>query len=252
MIRKLLLGSVAAGGLVAALPASAADLGVRPAPAPAYVAPVAAPVFSWTGFYIGGHAGGAWGDYQYTTVWAPDQDVFSSGDTGGTFIGGGQIGFNWQTGIWVWGVEADISGKSLRASNDVSLLLSTPFNSLDAKTDLQGSVRGRLGFTFGQFLLYGTGGWAAADTKVTGCGGVTTGCFEDSQTLNGWTAGVGVEFAFTNNVSLGVEYRYSDLGDEQFNFGSFLGQPAFADVGLQEHQVTARLNFKFGSLFGLP
>ena len=294
MIRKLLLGSAAAGGLLvaAAVPASATDLAVRPPPAPAFVAPVAVPVFSWTGWYIGGNAGGAWGDSRFEIIGGagpgsangagpgssngagpgPGPGVFTS-DNDSSFLGGGQIGFNWQTGPWVWGVEGDIDGKSLTnnlalgsfvaggagpgpgtgtgpgASTGAGPGPSTGFTlGLTAKTRVEGSIRARGGFAFDRFLVYATGGWAIADVEVSAIGTGSAFCLapcSDSRAVNGWTVGGGAEYALTNNVSLGVEYRYTDLGRETFNLA---GNSIREEV--REHQVTGRLNFKFGSLFG--
>src|ERR687883_59302 len=117
MIRKLFLGSVAAGGLLAAaLPASAADLAVRPAPAPVYVAPVVVPAFTWTGWYIGGNAGGKWGHYDVEGFIGPTSLVDFRTPTKGGFIGGGQLGFNWQFNQFVLGVEGDFDGTTLKSS----------------------------------------------------------------------------------------------------------------------------------------
>ena len=281
MIRKLLLGSVAAGGLLAAaLPASAADLRAVPAPAPV-IAPVV-PVFSWTGWYIGGNVGGKWGKYSGSVTAAPvagfpatgGGDFFNfSTNHEGAFVGGGQLGFNWQTGVWVFGVEGDFDGTDVK--RDVVLGFApgggvfTTGDVFRFKNEWQASVRGRGGFTFDRWLVYATGGVAWANVKaeaIYGPGSFTVGTpprvvgtpgafFSDRQTLTGATVGGGVEFAFTDNVSLGVEYRYSDFGHETFNLGA-VSFPAgassgvLADVDLRTHEVTARLNFKFGSLFG--
>src|SRR5919202_4375186 len=242
MIRKLLLGGVAAGGLLAAaLPASAADLRAVPAPAPV-IAPVV-PVFSWTGWYIGGNVGGKWGKYSGSVTAAPvagfpatgggDFFDFNTNHDGhdGAVLGGGQLGFNWQTGIWVFGVEGDIDATDVK--RDVVLGFApgggvfTTGDVFRFKNEWQASVRGRGGFAFDRFLVYATGGVAWAGVKaeaIYGPGtvlGVATpgGFFSDRQTLPGATVGGGVEFALTNSVSLGVEYRYSDFGHETFNLG---------------------------------
>ncbi len=298
MIRKLLLGGVAAGGLRAALPAGAADLRAVPAPvvAPAVAPVVPVPVFTWSGWYIGGNAGGAWGDSRFEIIGGagpgsangagpgssngagpgPGPGVFTS-DNDSSFLGGGQIGFNWQTGPWVWGVEGDIDGKSLTnnlalgsfvaggagpgpgtgtgpgASNGAGPGPSTGFTlGLTAKTRVEGSIRARGGFAFDRFLVYATGGWAIADVEVSAIGTGSAFCLapcSDSRAVNGWTVGGGAEYALTNNVSLGVEYRYSDFGRESFELGTVNGVGVTTNADLREHQVTGRLNFKFGGLF---
>ena len=249
-MRKVLLTGAAAGALLAAaiaVPASAADLSVRPAPAPAYVAP-AVPVFTWTGLYAGVNAGAAWGEYGYD-VFFPSPALFgsfNSGRSGASFIGGGQIGYNWQFNQFVFGLEGDVDGKSLKVTNAFALA-GAPFATLEGRARIEGSVRARAGLAFDRFLLYATGGWAVTDVRVTGC---TAGaCASDDQTLNGYTVGVGGEFALTNNVSLGVEYRFSDFGRESFNLGTVGGAAVVTNADLQEHQITGRLNFKFGGLF---
>ncbi len=281
MIRKLLLASAAAGGLAAAMPASAADLAVRPAPAPAFVAPVVAPVpvFTWTGWYIGGNAGGKWGKFSGGTTAGPFDDVVPNGDVfafdtgygGGAFLGGGQIGFNWQTGPWVFGVEGDFEGTNVK--HDITLGADPGGGAFVAgdtfrfKNDWQASVRARGGIAFDRWLVYATGGVAWAGVKADAfispgfVGNVAVpGAFaSDRHTLVGGTVGGGVEFALMDNVTLGVEYRYSDFGSETFNLGIVpltagggVGPGVTSDVKLQTHEVTARLNFKFGSLFGWP
>jgi outer membrane immunogenic protein len=248
-MRKVLLTGAAAGALLAAgvaVPARAADLGVQPAPAPAYVAPV--PVFTWTGLYIGANAGAAWGEFGYD-VFFPSPALFgnfSSGRSGASFIGGGQIGFNWQFNQFVFGIEGDIDGKSLSVTNAFTDP-GAPFASLEGRARVEGSVRARGGIAFDRLLVYATGGWAVTDVRVTGC--AAGGCVSDDQALNGYTVGGGVEFALTNNVSLGVEYRFSDFGRESFELGTVNGVGVTTNADLREHQVTGRLNFKFGGLF---
>ena len=294
MTRKFLLGSVAAGGLlVAALPASAADLRAVPAPAPV-IAPVV-PVFSWTGWYIGGNVGGKWGKFSGDVTAAPvtgfpatgggDVFAFDTGFGGGHVVGGGQIGFNWQVNQFVFGVEGDLDATNVKRDFALGFApgggVFTTGDAFRFKNDWQGSVRGRGGIAFDRFLVYATGGvaWAGVTAEAfyapgsvatPGAGGgtgigpgtgagiavATPGAFaSDRHTLVGATIGGGVEFALTDSVSLGVEYRYSDFGHETFNLGA-VPFPAGAssgvvgDVDLRTHEVTARLNFKFGSLFG--
>ena len=252
-MRKVLLSGAAAGALLAAafaVPASAADLRAVPAPAPTYVAPVV-PVFTWTGLYVGANAGAAWGDYGYD-IFFPNPALFgsfASGRSGGTFIGGGQIGYNWQFNQFVFGLEGDIDGKSLKVTNAVPGA-GAPFATLEGRARVEGSVRARGGLAFDRFLVYATGGWAIADVEVSAIGTGSAFCLapcSDSRAVNGWTVGGGAEYALTNNVSLGVEYRSTDLGRETFNLA---GNSIREEV--REHQVTGRLNFKFGSLFGWP
>ncbi|MCJ8142354.1 outer membrane beta-barrel protein [Ancylobacter sp. A5.8] len=169
-------------GLAALLasPAAAADMSY-PAPA-AYAAP--APVFTWTGFYLGGNLGYGWGTADF------------SGDTDG-FIGGLQAGYNYQTsGPLVIGVETDIQGTNIGSST--------------YEFDYLGTLRLRAGFTVDQFLLYGTGGFAY------GRAGYELAGLTSKQTSTGWTIGGGAEYAIDANWSAKAEYLYVDLGDETY------------------------------------
>ncbi len=175
-MKNILLAGVALSSLFAGS-AIAADL---PARAPVYRAPIVAP-FSWTGCYLGAHAGGVWSRADYTTAMAPGTHLgaaanvlaVSAAGTGsahgdGSFIGGGQVGCNMQSGTFVWGVEADISGLSARANlNGVGVLTTGDTFTIDSSTKNSwfGTVRGRVGVAFDRSLLYVTGGLAVTELK---------------------------------------------------------------------------------------
>jgi len=256
----LSIGALALGAMT--LPASAADLGARPITK----APVAAPppIFSWTGCYIGGNLGGKWGDFSgdvnvtSVPVVLPNGAViaFSDNNNGnnGSFMGGGQIGCQWQVGNWVWGIEGDGDATNLKRDfvflNDVF-----PFVAGDAfrfENNWQASVRGRLGYAFDRWMVYATGGVAFANLEATAAL-VGLPIFQVDKTLTGWTIGGGFEYAFTNNFSLGVEYRFSKFDTDQFGFGPTVLPLAIngfiANSDLETHEVTARLNYRF-NLFG--
>jgi outer membrane immunogenic protein len=180
-----LLVMVAGGAAAAVRPAAAADL-----PHPSYytaTAPLSA--YSWTGPYLGGNLGYAWG----TTSNNPTRP---SG-----FAGGAQGGYNWQTGQLVLGGEADIQ---LSDANDV-------FAPWKFSNPWFGTLRGRAGFTVNNFLIYGTAGFAVGELKAE-----TTGFATESHANVGWTAGVGVEAAFAANWSAKVEYLFVDLSSNTF------------------------------------
>ena len=183
---------------------------------------VAAPVFSWTGGYIGIHAGYGWGDTEdRNNPSASKQDIDG-------FLGGVQAGYNWQfNNNVVLGVEADVSFGDVkekwhdRENNEFS-----PYYGED-KVRVSGSVRARLGYAADRFLPYLTGGLAWANQKHTlGCDAdtvpLTNGCenrvggqqFETSKskTSVGWVVGAGAEYALTDNWVLRGEYLYTDLG----------------------------------------
>ena len=219
-MKNYLLSGVAALGLLAAGAASAADLPARKGPV---MAPVYAPVFTWTGFYVGANAGYGWGNVNAGTTFATR--TVTIGDTDG-FVGGGQIGYNYQMGQFVLGLEADIQGADLKTGTNV-------FGD-SVSTDFYGTVRARVGVAFDRILPYVTGGWAYGNVKTT-IGGVGS---TDKTHTGGYALGAGIEYAFTNNLVGGVEYMYVDLGEKNvFNSG--------VKVGHDFSVVRARLSYKF-------
>jgi outer membrane immunogenic protein len=226
-MKKYLLSSVAALGLVAAGAASAADLPSRKGPV---VAPIYAPIFTWTGFYVGANAGYAWGQIDSTNLGVIPQFKDPDG-----FVGGGQIGYNYQIGQWVVGLEADFQGADLKATTGA-------LNGFSASNELNwfGTVRGRVGYAFDRFLPYVTGGFAYGQVKnkIT----APTFVYSDDNVQYGWTLGAGLEYAFTNNLSAKVEYLYVDLDKESLNVpgGTFTSK-----VETKFSVVRAGLNYKF-------
>lgn len=208
-MKKFLLSGAALVILaVATAPGYAADMARR---GPVYKAPPAAPLFNWTGFYIGGHGGYSWGD---ATGLNPD---------GG--FGGGQIGVNYQFAPnWVWGVEADVSGGNLHDS-------SVPLGSF--KTDVFGTARARLGYTVDRTMFYGTGGLAWANSKATFAGA------SDSQTNLGWALGAGIEYAFAPNWSTKLEYIHADYGSDTY--------AGVGNIDLKSDSVKVGVNYLFNT-----
>jgi outer membrane immunogenic protein len=195
-------GLALSGSFLAA--ASAADLG---APAPVYVkAPP--PAWSWTGFYIGADVGAAWSNDDVSpTIF--DGTTFPRTNTmrNSGWLGGGTVGYNFQTGHYVFGVESDLgylqAGKSkLDPPNEIDSLNSAFYADLT----------GRLGYAVDNVLFYGKGGWAYYGGRGTTT--VITGAFTpaSSGTFNGWTAGGGIEYKFTPSWSAKVEYQHYDFG----------------------------------------
>jgi outer membrane immunogenic protein len=202
--------------------AMAADLPSRKGPPVAYAPPV--PVFTWTGFYLGINAGAAFRQSN-NGFFANGSPFNGSGNT--RFIGGAQGGMNWQVSQFVFGVEAD--GQALVGGNN---------NFGGSSTGFLGTARGRLGIAFDRFLVYGTGGFAY------GTGGNR---FQNAFFTNnandwrvGYAAGAGIEYAFTNNWSVKVEYLYTDLGRSNNNDFGFL-----STYRQRNNIVRAGLNYKF-------
>lgn len=205
-----------------AVPATAADLPARmPVKAPVVAAP--AP-FSWTGFYIGVHGGGAWLDHKQTVAVAggtpgicgvaPGPADCTVNKFGGAF--GGLAGYNFQSGRVVYGIEVDGTWLSLKGSKVFTPvpLVVDPLT-IHSKVSWLATVRGRLGITMSPTLLYITGGAAF--------GGVKSGWFDGALVPNaasidktkvGWVAGGGIEHAFANNWLVRVEGLYHDLGKD--------------------------------------
>ena len=240
MRNKLLLSS--ALFIAAISSASAADLPMYTKAPP----PPPAPIFTWTGFYIGGNLGGKWANVGHevtgtTTTFSFDKDTTSS------VIGGGQIGYNWQTGAWVFGIEGDIDAQDFSRNRVVGTTIG-PFVAGDAfsvESRWQASLRGRIGYAaWDRSLLYVTGGAAWTNFKGT-ASLVGLGTFSNDTTITGGTVGLGYEYAITNNLSLGIEGRWSFYGDRTLN--TSLGSDK---VSLDTAEVMGKLNWRFGGFGG--
>lgn len=236
--------ALAAGVSLVALSAGfAADLGARQA----YKAPpAAAPMFSWTGFYIGGHVGYGWGNNDFTD---PTGYFGTAGATYGNdsdgFLGGLQAGFDYQFAPnWVLGIEGQVSWSNIDGSTTFGAPVSGTFSN-----DLNwlSSVTGRLGYTGGNWLLYGKGGVAWADYDHTVADNLLAVSGTVGDTKIGWTAGAGIEYAFAPGFSGKVEYQYYDFGSDTYTFPT-LATPFEVDNNI--HTVKAGLNWRFGG-FGL-
>src|SRR5262245_27853863 len=186
-----------AGVLGASLSVPAAADGMRYGDRPGCCA------YSWSGFYVGVHAGYAWGESDWTDLNGNlGANVRYEDLKGG--LGGGQLGFNWQSGPLVVGVEASLSASGIGQTGTVGIA------TLTTDVDWIGTVVGRLGYAWDRSLIYVKGGYATAGIELRGDNGVDT--FKSSERHNGWTVGTGVEFAVLKNLSLGLEYNYYDFG----------------------------------------
>jgi outer membrane immunogenic protein len=245
-MNKLALAIASLSALVAA-PAFAADL----TPAPVYKAPppVVVPPPQWTGWYIGVNIGGSFGTATQTGSFPPAPIPgtpfgSASSDFDGV-IGGAQIGYNWQTGNWVLGIEADIQATSEQGSSSLTGTGSpiginflgpvTGTLNITEKLDWLGTVRGRLGVLGGpNWLFYGTGGLAygGLDTDTTLTVGALSVVNNFNTTRAGWTAGAGIEGWFGQNWTAKLEYLYLDLGSFS---NTFTGLGVFSPVVLNTH-----------------
>ncbi|QTL02308.1 porin family protein [Aquabacter sp. L1I39] len=212
-MKSVLVSGALLGAMVAA-PAMAADLAKPQSyPVKAQVA-APAPVFSWTGFYIGANAGYAWGSGKGAA------DYYGVSPDG--WFGGGQVGYNYQfQNNMLVGVEADLQGSDISGSA----------NNVNSKLDYFGTVRARLGYAYDRFLPYVTGGLAYGKNTINDFG------YSDSNTHVGWTVGGGLEYAITNNWTARAEYLYVDLGKKTYdNIG---------DAGIAASTARVGVNYKF-------
>ena len=205
-------------------PALAADL-----PARTYTkAPVAvAPIYNWTGFYIGAMGG-----------YATEDNGSNTFDRKGGFAGG-TLGYNWQSGAIVYGIEGDFDWSDVKASAACAGVLTC-----ETSNPWLATFRGRVGYAFDRWLPYITGGGAYGRVKATmSAAGVDLASASSNQL--GWTIGAGLEYAFMGNWSAKLEYLYVDLGS--FNAAVV---PAVNNVSFKENIVRAGLNYKFsGPIF---
>jgi outer membrane immunogenic protein len=249
MKRAITLGLGALALATMSLPSSAADLGARPVGKAPVIAPVA--LYNWSGFYIGGHIGGVWGDKDWTDVTFPGLAFADGSSEISGFLAGGQAGFNWQAGAWVFGIEGQVSWTNADGAHlclfNVGLTCETNLNWL-------GTVAGRIGYAFNNVLLYAKGGFAFANEdylqSVTGTGIVIA--LSEDETRTGWMVGAGVEYGFTPNWSFKVEYNYMDFGADVSNLvipGTGVIFTA-ADIDQQMHVVKAGINYRFN--WGAP
>ncbi|MEW6642787.1 MAG: outer membrane protein [Pseudomonadota bacterium] len=230
-MKKILLGSVALIALGTS--AFAADLPARTyTKAPAYVP---APIYNWTGFYIGGHLGGAFGG----------NSAFGSND--GRFLGGLQVGADYQFAPnWVVGIEGQYSWTA-RDTQSVAFV-PAGFTISDRNSNL-GSVTGRLGYTWGPALLYAKGGVAFREKNNVFVTNSATGAalpFTSSSDDVGYTVGAGLEYLFAQNWSAKVEYQYYNFGKTNVNLvapGTGLATAVSYDRDV--HTVKAGINYRF-------
>ena len=239
-MKKILLTTTALIALGIA-PAAAADLAARP-----YTkAPPIAAVYDWSGFYIG--ANGGWGTshncWTNTALIGIPLTPASEGchDADGGTVGG-QVGYRWQAGSWVFGLEAQGNWADFRGSN-VSLLLAPLANR--SKIDAFGLFTGQVGYAANNVLFYVKGGAAVTDNRYEG---ILAGTVIDraEQTRWGATVGAGVEYAFAPNWSFGVEYNHLFMGTENYAFNVLGVNLRNDDIKQDADIVTARINYRFG------
>ena len=248
-MRRLFL-SAAAVALFAASPAAAQDM-----------------YGSWTGFYAGVNAGAGLGTtnaattgqaaVNSSTVADGARPAFTKLDSEG-FVAGGQLGYNWQDGNLVWGVETDLQGADVRDTR-TNVSVGTAFpgtrnNVFRQELEYLGTFRGRLGYAWGGTMLYGTGGLAygnvnnSANFSGPAPGSVAQFAGGVNNTKYGWTAGGGIEQMFGERWSIKTEYLYYDLGSNVVPVGLIPGSGGVGtgyDVRFDNRGHIARIGLNY-------
>jgi outer membrane immunogenic protein len=235
MKKSFLLVAASLVALGAAAPAVAADLAARPY-TKAPPAPIAA-IYDWSGFYIGVNGGG--GSAHTTWDFVGIGTEGSHNATGGTV--GGQIGYRWQTGQWVFGVEGQGNWADFSGDNISNIF---PGDRNRTRINSFGLITGQVGYAWNNVLAYVKGGAAVVGDKFDVYSTATGALLgSTSQTRWGGTVGAGLEFGFAPNWSVGVEYDHIFLQDKDVTFTGLIGTDRIrqdVDMGL------VRLNYKFG------
>jgi outer membrane immunogenic protein len=253
-MKRVLLGatSIIVLGMVA--PAGAADLAARPyTKAPP---PVAAPIYDWSGFYIGGNGGGGWSRkcWDLTALPAPTGPLATPlaegchDATGAT--AGGQIGYRWQMQSWVFGLEGQGNWADFKGSN-VNLLAGTPFAVAgltdQSRIDAFGLLTGQVGWAWNNVLGYVKGGAAVVGDRFRtfNAAGVLVDSVDDTRW--GGTVGAGIEVGFSPNWSIGFEYDHLFMGTRTLNSVTPAGVFSATDRIRQDVDLaTVRLNYRWG------
>ena len=242
-MNKFLLGAVGLVALSMAAPASAADLAARPySKAPA---PMMAAIYDWSGFYIG--LNGGWGTERRCFDIVTAAGTFVSADgcqspSGG--VAGGQIGYRWQSGAFVFGLEGQGDWANLRASNPS---IAFPGFVNRSRMDAFGLFTGQVGYAFNSALLYLKGGAAVvADRNDILANGFVVATAPGDNRWGG-TVGAGAEFGFAPNWSAGVEYDHMFIGNRATTFTTPVGTIFTTDrVRGDADVVTAKINYRWG------
>jgi outer membrane immunogenic protein len=236
-MRRGLLALVGlAGAAVFSGGALAADMG-----RPVYKAPPAGVMpatYDWTGFYVGGHVGYGWAEKDWRDAFGLNVSNKADG-----FLGGGQVGFNYQIGMFVLGAEGDFSWSGIKGGSNTAAIIGAPLgNTFNTDVNWVSTLTGRAGVAFDRWLVYGKGGVAWANDKFSTNRYTAPVSVEVTDTRIGWTAGAGVEYAFAPAWSAKLEYNYMDFGNRAVSFAPGTS----TDIDQQIHAVKFGVNYKFG------
>jgi outer membrane immunogenic protein len=241
-MKRILLTTVSLGVLGLLSPALGADL-----PTYSKAPSIAAPVYDWSGFYVGGFGGGGFGNHNVNNALGPNTPfadyTANYSSTGG--VAGGEAGYNWQSGSIVVGLEGDMFWSGIKG-NDAAAVAAGNFAITSVDQDnlrWGGSVRVRGGYTVDRWMLFFTGGYAFGDIVHTN---TAAGVLPDQFTVhaNGLTAGGGIAYALTNNVIGKFEYRYTNFNGYNHPLPTNGVLPYTTETTYSV--VTVGLDFKFG------
>jgi outer membrane immunogenic protein len=251
-MKKFLPGTVAIVAFGMAAPAFAADIPARTyTKAPAIIAPI----YDWSGFYIGANAGGASSHECLTITNVAGGAIFPTSEgchnaTGG--LAGGQIGYRWQRANWVFGVEAQGDWANLKGSN-ASLTALIPYTN-QTKVDAIGLFTGQVGYAWNNVLLYAKGGAAVTDNKYSSFFSVSNAFAaagvpfnQASDTRWGGAVGTGIEIGFAPNWSVAAEYDHLFMGNPNVTFPvSTIAVTRSDNISQGVDMGTVRVNYRFG------
>jgi outer membrane immunogenic protein len=253
-MRRMFHATAALSALLAtSFGANAADLKMSVKAPPAQMPPP----FSWTGFYIGGNLGGAWFQNGVTDNFGLN---FNNGNNNGVFIGGGQVGFNYQVSNIVWGLEADFDGASNNNNNNNGIFVPVLGQTVQVTANDRWvtTLAARLGVAFDRLLLYvkGGGGWVGFNGfTLTNLNTSATFVGSGSSSDSGWLVGGGLEWAFADNWSARFEYDFLGLGSRTFTIpaGSpFLVGDTFTTGNRNLQMATVGINYRFNWGYSAP
>jgi high affinity Mn2+ porin len=203
--------------------------------APGRVAKYSSP-YDWSGFYVGGHVGYGRGNARTTLS---DAAPTAASNSFGSLFGGVQAGYNVMLGRWLLGVEADISFPNYLSNDDLAVMRVGATGMVDHQIDYLGTLRGRLGYAFDRWLVYGTGGFAFSQARFEQAPAAGGEDNRQLRTLTGWTIGGGAETALSPHWTLRLEYLYSNLGSG----GVVFPTGARFDSEFDLHTVRMGLNY---------
>ncbi|HWM81513.1 MAG TPA: outer membrane protein [Pseudolabrys sp.] len=239
---RLFFLTTTAVAVCAASIASAADLSRKAPVRPAAVAAAAVP-FTWTGVYLGGHIGYGWANSRWSDLSSGESiSVKNNG-----VLGGGQIGFNYQMGTWVVGLEADYSASGIKGASAIVIdPTDNDRSTINPHLRWTSLVTARLGYAFDRYLPYIKGGVAFGDIRysfnnlTTGMAGGTT------IRRTGWTIGTGLEVALDGNWSVRAEYDYIQFGNKNKALPDEDGAIQPVSTRHSSHQIRLGVNYRFG------